>query len=350
MISVTRLVRLGVRLAAWATPKVKELHRERHLHLLEGERHLEAQNWSEAENHLTAALSEERHPAKIRIQLLLGLETAQRKQNKLAAAEQSARTAIEIARGNRDSAKVPEAMEALLEVQFAQGNYTDAEKTVREIISMTSGRSTSDHTRLAQCTRKLGTALLKTEQTAEAMATFETATKLAEQAFGPDHVETAISLSELGMLQCQMGNHAEAQQTLRRALEIHRKATGPDSPEATRDLCHLALSLEVSGDYDGAVGEYKNVLAMKERQIGGNREETAEVQARLAALYVRGGHPAPARELLTHAIGVLERRGGPRLLQALETMACADEDIGRAEEARRWREKAAKLLAKQTPQ
>ncbi|MGD1091236.1 MAG: tetratricopeptide repeat protein [Bryobacteraceae bacterium] len=345
-----RLVRLGVRLAAWATPRVKEWHRERHLHRLEGERHLQSRNWSEAENHLTEALGERRHPTKLRIQLLLGLQAAQRNQNKLAAAEQSARTAIDVAKGSRDSAKVSESMEALLEVQLAQGNYADAEKTVREIINMTSGRSTSDPARLAQCTRKLGTALLKTDRTDEAMAAFGTASRLAEQAFGPNHAETANSLSELGMLQCQTGNHAEAQQTLRRALEIHRKVTGPDSTEATQDLSHLALSLEVSGDFDGAVGEYKNVLAMKERQIGGNREETAEVQARLAALYVRGGHPAPARELLTHAIGVLERKGGPRLVHALETMACADEEIGRTEEARRWREKASKLLANQAPQ
>jgi tetratricopeptide (TPR) repeat protein len=347
---LTRIVRLGIRLAVWATPRVQEWHRNRHLHRREGERHLQSRNWSEAENHLTQALAERRHPPKLHLELLLGLQSAQRHQNKLAAAEESARTAIEIASNSRDGAMVSESMEALLEVQFAQGNYEGVEKTIREIIKVASSQSVPDKARLARCSRRLGTVLLKNDRVGEAMTAFEQASQLSEEAFGPGHAETANILSELGLLQCQMGNHAEAQQTLRRSLEIHRTVTGPDSQEATRDLAHLALSLEESGDFDGAVGEYKHVLALKERQIGGNREETAEVQARLAGLYVRGGFPAPARELLTHAIGILERKGGDRLLLALETMACADEQIGRPEEAERWREKAVKVLAKQAAQ
>jgi tetratricopeptide (TPR) repeat protein len=347
---LTRIFRLGIRLAVWATPRVKKWHRERHLHRLEGERHLQSRNWSEAENHLTQALAERSHPPKLHLQLLLGLQSAQRHQNKLAAAEQSARTAIEVASGSRDAAMVSESMEALLELQLAQGDYEGAEKTVREIIKIESSQSAPDNARLARCSRRLGTILLKNDRASEAMTAFEHAGQLSEEAFGPDHGETANILSELGLLQCQMGNHVQGQQTLRRSLEIHRTLTGPDSKEATQDLIHLALSLEESGDFDGAVGEYKQVLALRERQIGANREETAEVQARLAGLYVRGGFPAPARELLTHAIGILERKGGERLLLALEAMACADEQIGRPEEANQWREKAAKALAKQAAQ
>jgi tetratricopeptide (TPR) repeat protein len=236
-------------------------------------------------------------------------------------------------------------MEALLDLQLEQEHYAEAEKTVQEILASAHGGA--DNPRLARCSRKLGTALLKGDRETEALAAFEQASKLAEQAFGESHLETADSLAELGKLQRQVGNHADAQVTLRRALEIHRKVSGPDSQEATQDLSHLALSLEESGDFDGAVGEFQRVLALKERQVGGNREETAELQARLAGLYVRGGLPAPARELLTHAIGVLERKGGPRLVLALETLACADEQIGRTDDAKRWRERASALVANQ---
>jgi hypothetical protein len=48
MIGVTRIFRLGIRLATWATPHVKEWHRRRHVNRLEGHRHLDASNWSDS--------------------------------------------------------------------------------------------------------------------------------------------------------------------------------------------------------------------------------------------------------------------------------------------------------------
>ena len=45
------------RFAAWVTPHVKEWHRRRHEDRLEGERHLGAGNYGEAEKHLTTAVT-----------------------------------------------------------------------------------------------------------------------------------------------------------------------------------------------------------------------------------------------------------------------------------------------------
>ena len=97
MISITRVFRLGIRVAAWAAPHVKEWQRQRHLNRVEGERHLESRNWTEAEKHFTLALGERQHSAKRRLGLLLGLAKAQRRQSKLADAEQTTQSAIELA-------------------------------------------------------------------------------------------------------------------------------------------------------------------------------------------------------------------------------------------------------------
>jgi serine/threonine-protein kinase len=342
MISVTRVFRIGVRLAAWATPHVKEWRRQRHLNRLEGERHLGSRNWTEAEKHLTLALAE-KHSAKQRVELLLGLQIAQRHQHKLTEAEQSARTAIEQAVRLKDRPLQLLALDALAEVQLEQKKYGEAETTIKEISRIESAHYRPNRARLAKCSRKLGMALLNSDRHNEALEALQEATRLSEEAFGPDHVETANSLAELGAAYRRAGDHVQAQRCLRRALELHRSKSGPNSREASDDLYHLAASLAESGDLEGAVGEYERVLAMKERQVGGNREEKAEAQVRLATLYVHAGRPAPARELLTHAIGVLERKGGEILSIALETMACADEQVGRFEDAERWREKASKL-------
>jgi tetratricopeptide (TPR) repeat protein len=341
MISVTRLFRLGIRFAVWATPHVKAWHRRLNLNVSEAQRHLESRNWSEAEKHLAAALTERRHSSKRRIGLMLDLAKAQRKQAKLVDAEQSARAAMELAAG--DHASWSRAMEALVDVQIGQQNYPDAEQTIREIATRESEQSKPDRARLARCARKLGTALLKSGRKEEAFEAFQQAASLAEQAFGANHVETAQSLSQLGMLSRQHGDHAEAQRCLRRALEIHRATSGPESNATTEALYNLATSLEQSGDLGAAVSEYERVLALKDRQVGGDREEATEVQVHLAGLYVKAGRIAPARELLMQAIGTLERKGGPPLARALEIFADVEERMGHAEEARQWRERAAEI-------
>ena len=44
-------------MAAWATPRLKAWSLERNLNRIEGERHLKARNYSEAEKYLTLAVA-----------------------------------------------------------------------------------------------------------------------------------------------------------------------------------------------------------------------------------------------------------------------------------------------------
>ena len=234
---------------------------------------------------------------------------------------------------------------ALVDVQLDQKKYAEAERTIREIETLEATQPVADRARLALCSSKLGTVLLNTGRTGEAFGAFQQATNLSEQAFGPNHEQTAHSLAHLGMLSRHHGDHAGAQSCLRRALDIHRVTTGPDSNETTQALYHLAASLEESGDFDGAVSEYERVLRLKERQVGGNRQEATDVQVRLAALYVKSGRIGAARELLMHAIGVLEGKGGPKLAEALEIFAVVEDHMGHPVEAKQWRERAAETVA-----
>lgn len=349
MISVTRIFRLGIRFAAWVTPHAKEWHRQRHLNRVEGERHLAARNWTEAENHLTLALAERRHASKVRLDLLLGLMEAQRNQGKTPEAEQTAQTAIALATSSKDKVFQSRALDALAEIQLDQKKYSAAEQTLAQMETLEKSLAKPDHKRLASSARKLGTVLLHNGSTEDALKAFERAAHLSEKTYGPDHVETANALTELGARHRESGNHAEAQKVLRRSLEIHRKASGIDSQAATQDLFHLAASLEESGDIEGATAEYERVLAVKERQIGGDLVQTAETQAHLAAIYMRSGRTSAARELLTHSIGVLDRKKGDERLEfALETMAVLEDLLNRPEQAQRWREKAAQSVALRT--
>jgi hypothetical protein len=344
MISVTRIFRLTMRVARWAEPHVKEWHRQRHFNRVEGQRHLESRNWAEAEKHLQLALTERRHSNKRRCELLLNLEHAQRRQRKLAEAEQSALAAMDAAGRSRGRSLLARAQDALVDVQIEQARFPEAEQSIVDILRAEHADGRPDGARVAKCYRKLGTARLKSGRNAEAMEAFRQAAEMSNRVFGAEHTETAQSFGELGMLLRQHGDHAEAQRCLRRALEIHRGASGLDSHEATQGLYHLAASLEESGDLDGAVGEFERLLALRARQVGVNPLENAETELRLAGLYLRATRTAAAKELLNHAIGVLERQGGQPLAQALELLALAEDQSGRPDEAQRWREVASNLV------
>jgi tetratricopeptide (TPR) repeat protein len=342
--SLFRLFRLGIRAAAWATPHVKRWHRERNMNHEEAKRHLDARNWTEAETHLTLALGERRRSAKRRHELLVGLARAQRGQRKFTESEENLRQAADLAGKNHSMSM--RALDELIELELDQSKYGDAQKTIEEIVRRENAQPRPDHARLAQCSRKLGTALLNCDRRDEALQVFERAVKLSEKAFGADHVETANGLAELGVLYREKGDHAEAQHCLRRALRIHRATSGADSHEATQDLYHLAASLEESGDLEGAASEYERVLALRARQVGADRNQTADAQSRLAILYLQAGRTSQARELLTQAIPVLERQAGAQYAFAIAALAQAEEQAGRPEEAKRWREKSPLATAK----
>jgi tetratricopeptide (TPR) repeat protein len=313
-------------------------------------RHLSARNFSEAERHFNLALAERQRTAPETFHLLAGLSEALRQQGKVAEAEKTLNDASVLAESSNNRELKARALDATADFQLHRGDHAGAERTLIELEALEQQNKNPDHKRLSSAARKLGAALSKAGRAPEALKAFERSAQLAESAHGPEHPETASALMELGARYREAGQHTEAQQCLRRALKIHRAAAGADSLQATEDLFHLATSLAESGDVDGAAAEYERVLAMRERLIGADRAQTAETQARLAVIYLRGGRTSAARELLIHAIGVLDRgKGDPRLEFALETMAQVEDTLNHPAEAARWRQRAAESLAQRMP-
>jgi tetratricopeptide (TPR) repeat protein len=341
MISVVRVFRLATRFAAWVTPHVKEWHRKRHENRVEGERHLESGNYAEAERHLIVAIAEaeqRRYSIVKRNALRLHLAEAQRRQGKLEEAERSARLAMEDA--GADSGLRGMALDALAAGQLQRGDLAGAEKSIEDSICLPADAAT-----MARRSHLLAQVRYRAGRATEAVPAFERAIALHEQAFGADHLETGHRLSELGAIHRARGNHAEAQRHLRRALKIHETHCGADSHEVTEDLGTLASSLEESGDLDGAAAQYERALKLKERVVGGNLEQLAEMQVKVARLYLHWHRYGPARELVTQAISRLERKPGRALATGLETLAQLEEVSGRTREAELLRNRALAVAA-----
>jgi tetratricopeptide (TPR) repeat protein len=347
MIGLFNSFRWSTQLPTWSISRVGnrkgKWSLERNLSRVEGERHLKARNWPEAEECLIDAVedADRRGHSVQKIHLRLQLAEAQRKQGKLTDAEQTVRAALEhTARVSNPSGYV-QCLDALAEVFHDGDNFPAMEVALQEGVRIEAAMPHPDPVRMARRVHRLGTARHKSGRSEEAIPALEKALKLHEQVTlkdggqeTPEHdVETANLLSELGAIHRAQGNHPQAQGLLRRALRIHETRLGHDSEEAMRDLHYLAGSLEEAGDIEGAAELFERVLLRRLRVVGGNMEELAEMQYGLAGMYIGWSNYARARELLAEAIGTFKRYKNARLAVAYETLAHVEECSGRYQEA-----------------
>src|SRR5579864_75271 len=327
-------------------PRIKAWSMDRSEDQVEGERLLEQCDYPRAELHLTKAILEEKHhqsPSR-RILLRLELAEAQRRQfrppnagenpEKLTAAEQTARSALELAKTADPSALV-QCLDALTEILAERGNYTEVELLTQDAILAEVRLRQADPLRMARRVHRLGVLRHKNGQIDGAVQALAEAVAIREKVHGEEHVETAHQLAELGVVYRAQGNHAEAQRCLRRALRIHERECGVDSPEANRDLHQLAGSLEDAGDIEGATAQYERALGLKLRIVGADLDDIAEMQAGLARVFMKWRNYSRARELLMEAAGTFKRTRGARLAATYETLAEFEEKSGHFREALR---------------
>jgi tetratricopeptide (TPR) repeat protein len=335
-------------------PRIKAWSMDRSEDQVEGERLLELHDYSRAELHLTKAILEEKPHQSPSRKILLRLELAEaqrmqfRAQNggenteKLAAAEETARSALELAK-TADPSVLVQCLDGLTEILAERGNYAEVELLTQDAILAEVRLRQADPLRMARRVHRLGMLRHKNGQIDGAVQALAEAVAIREKVNGEEHLETANQLTELGVAYRAQGNQAEAQRCLRRALRIHERECGVDSPEANRDLHQLAGSMEDAGDIDGATDQYERALGLKLRIVGADLDEIAEMQAGLARILMKWRNYSRARELLMEAIGTFKRTRGARLAATYETLAEVEENSGHYQAALRELSQAGKV-------
>ena len=334
-----------MRVARWAEPHVKEWHRKRHLNRVEGQRHLDSRNWSEAEKHFTLALAERRHSNRRRCELLLNLEHAQRRQKKLAEAEQSALAALEAAARTRAGRCAPARKTRWW---ISNSSRLDTRKPCRAsstfcVPSMPDRRP--DGARVAKCYRKLGNCASQ-----ERIAPRRPWRHSARRLICPSKFSAAATARPPRVSRNWGCFTASTAITPRRNVACGARSKSIARPQdwirtrLRKGLYHLAASLEESGDLDGAAGEFERLLGLRARQVGVNPVENAETEVRLAGTlsesraHGAGQGTAESRRQRVGAPGRAAAGAGSR------DAGLAEEQSGRPDEAKRWREVASNLV------
>jgi tetratricopeptide (TPR) repeat protein len=339
MLELWLKLKTSAKLIAWAAPQIQQWHKDRVYNRVEGDRQLKAHNFGEAEAYLSEAVDEcgdRGSSPNTRIRLQLQLAEAQRKLGadnpaKLDEAEATIRDALQLTARVSNPVGYVQCVDALAEVYYARGDVPTTQSLVEEGIRIEAAMPHPDPVRMARRVQRLG-ALLHI-QGEDGLPLLEKSVELYEQSFGDDHLETAGALTDAGILYRANGRHDEAQGCLKRALVIHRRELGHDAPEVIRDLHILAGSHEDAGDIDSAAALYERALELKDRLVGGDPEELAEMQFGVASLYLDWGNFCRARELLAMCIGTFRRKKGPRLALAYEMSALIEERSGRFKDA-----------------
>lgn len=322
---------------------------DRNWNRAEGERLMAAREYQEAEYYLEAAVTEaDRYSlsAAKRVRLRLQLAEAQRRLEKLADAEQTIRKATEIAAQSSDQSGYLMCLDGLADVFMLQENFSAVEKLSQEGIRIESGLPHPDPLRMARRVHRLGIARYRTAPSDDVLPALQKGLQLHEAAYGSNHPETVRVMSELGAIFRAQGRYEEAKLCLRRSLKFHQNVLGCDHPAAVQDLQQLAGALEESGDTEGAAAEYERVIELKQRDVGGEGDQLAELEFSLANLYIGWGNYPRARELLMECISTFKRQAGPRCAVAMETLAQVEELSGRFQEAVRELDRAGKVWEK----
>jgi len=319
----------------------------------EGERLFEESDYAGAELHLAQAIvdSEQRQePPNKRITLRLELGEAQRRQflaggnlQKLVAAEETVRSAYDLASRTNEPELLVESLDTLGAIEADRGNLDEAARLLEEAGTLEAKLKHSEPIQMARRQHRLGWLRQRQGKLQDAVDLLASSAAIHQRVLGENHVSTAHRLSDLGAVHHAMGNHAEAQRCLRRSIRVHEQESGLESPEAVADLKMLTESLEASGDIDGAAAQFERVLNLKLRTVGMDMDTLAEVQFQLALRYRGWRRYSRARELLMEVVGTFKRTGGARLAAGYEALAQLEEDTGHYHEALRELARAGKV-------
>lgn len=319
----------------------------------EGERLFEESDYEGAELHLAQAIVNSEHRQELpnrRISLRLELGEAQRRQFladgnllKLAAAEETVRSAYDLASRTDERELLVECLDSLGAIEADRGDLDQAARLLEEAGALEAKLKHNEPMLMARRQHRLGLLRKRQGRMQEAADLLAAAAAIHERVLGENHVSTAHRLSDLGALYHAMENHGEAQRCLRRSIRVHEQQGGLESPEAVADLKMLTESLEASGDIDAAAAQFERVLNLKLRTVGMDMDTVAEAQFELALRYRGWRRYSRARELLMEVVGTFKRTGGARLAAGYEALAQLEEDTGHYHEALRELARAGKV-------
>ncbi|MGQ0736668.1 MAG: tetratricopeptide repeat protein [Acidobacteriota bacterium] len=228
------------------------------------------------------------------------------------------------------------------ELQFLQGAYPDAERTLRDVLAVQERRR-PESADVVTSLNHLGKVLQATARPNEAEPVLRRALDLGRRVLGPQHAEVAEALSTLGAVMFVRGRLDDAEPLFRDALAVRRAALGDDHPLVPASLNNLATLLSRKGDLTGAERMHREALALAVRVYGPQHPRVATMSNNLGLTLFARGEVAAAEAPLRDSLFVRRKILGdahPETAQSLANLGLVVQTLGRHQEARPLYEEA----------
>jgi non-specific serine/threonine protein kinase/serine/threonine-protein kinase len=173
----------------------------------------------------------------------------------------------------------------------------------------------------------------------------EGAKRIAEEMRGQPVVQARL-MGIMGRVYMRLGLYDQARPLLAQADDTLRRTLGESHPEVAEAANNLALLLRNTGDYAGALEEFRRARAIAETTLGRDDPAVAYILNGAGLLLRDTGDYAEARPLLEQALAIRESNPGPGssdLTQSLANLALLLADTGDFDRARPLYERALEI-------
>jgi tetratricopeptide (TPR) repeat protein len=175
------------------------------------------------------------------------------------------------------------------------GQPTEAESKFKEARKLLQNERQAGREEIIVVTN-LGTLYADTGQSAHSGECFDLSLKLAKKRLSPDDVLFATIFVGLAADRFRKGDYRSAQKYLERALPIRQKALGENHPDVAEVLNNLGVAQEQAKDYDKAVSNFLRARSIFERSSRSYPSDLANVLNNLGVIYHRMKKPAAEAE------------------------------------------------------
>ncbi|MFO0810762.1 MAG: tetratricopeptide repeat protein [Gemmataceae bacterium] len=251
----------------------------------------------------------------------------------------------EVALGPNDPDTI-ESVNDLSAVYIALGDVTHGLPLAEEAHRRSSATLPPDHALSLLCLANLAGAFVRAGKPADAIPLMEKSVERSSTALGPDHPDTLIAKSNLAEAYAAVGRHAEALPLLQETLRLRKLKLGPEHPQTLASLLGVGAEYIALGKPGDAQPYFTEAFANTKAKFGPESAKTFVLMNQLANLYMLRGQPDAALPLYRQAVQGMEklqfRANGAAAV--VTNVANVLEQLGRFEEAEKWRRAWLKLV------
>ena len=218
------------------------------------------------------------------------------------------------------------------------GEYDTAQPLLERALSIRSGASGREHTKVADATSELARLWLDKGRPEEAERLQREALALRRSSRGPAPPAVGENLRDLASVLTTRGNFEEAEALLREALALHQSYYGAEHEEIASDLTGLQSTLRARGQSEPAIAAARRALEMRMKLLGADHLDTATAMNNLAILLYEKWELAEAERLYRQVLDFDLRRLGemhPNTATVMNNLAFVVRDRGQYQEAER---------------